>query len=78
MAEAPRRFGQGENAAARLGEVLGRRRSYEDSHLEFDRVLIPGVLCEVGSISGAERALGIGHDRLRRRLVALGLCGNDD
>jgi transcriptional regulator with GAF, ATPase, and Fis domain len=73
------RFGRGDNVAARLGEVLSVTRSYEDSHLEFDRVLIPSVLAELGgSISAAAGKLGISRDRLRRRLMALGLYGGND
>ena len=73
------RFGRGDNLATRLGEVVGSARGYEDSHLEFDRVLIPSVLAEVGgSLSAAAGKLGISRDRLRRRLQALGLYGDGD
>lgn len=73
------RFGQGDNAATKLGEAISQARGYEQSHLEFDRVLIPGVMREVGgSISAAAAKLGISRDRLRRRLLALGLYGGGD
>jgi transcriptional regulator with GAF, ATPase, and Fis domain len=73
------RFGRGDNLAARLGEVLSSTRNYEASHLEFDRALIPSVLAEVGgSLSAAAGKLGISRDRLRRRLLALGLYGGGE
>ena len=71
------RFGPGGNAASKLGELLAHARTYEEIHLEFDRVLIPSVLQdEGGSISATAARLGISRDRLRRRLTALGLYGN--
>jgi|GEM_PF-707347 len=73
------RFGQGDNAAAKLGQAISEIRGYEACHLEFDRVLIPAAMREAGgSISAAAGNLGISRDRLRRRLVALGLYGDDD
>jgi transcriptional regulator with GAF, ATPase, and Fis domain len=73
------RFGPSGNTATRLGEVLTTPRDYESSHLEFDRVLIPAVLREVdGNLSAAAARLEISRDRLRRRLIALGLYGDGD
>lgn len=72
------RFGSSDNTATKLGEVLSFARDYETSHLELDRVLIPAVLRELdGNLSAAAARLGISRDRLRRRLIALGLYGDD-
>ncbi|PRP89909.1 Regulatory protein LuxO [Enhygromyxa salina] len=71
------RFGRGDGVASKLGEVLSHAGDYEQTHLEFDRVFVPSVLREFGgNLSAASNRLGISRDRLRRRLMALGLYGD--
>jgi transcriptional regulator with AAA-type ATPase domain len=56
----------------RLAEVM-RAGSYVAMHLEFDRLILPRILEEAGSLRQAAKVLRIGRKKLTSRLVDLGL-----
>lgn len=60
-----------------LAEELGGAQDYEALHAAVDRVYLPRVLAECGSISAGARRLGITRDRLRGKLRTLGLWGDN-
>ncbi len=69
-------LGRTATTASRVAGILSSDRSYEDAHLEFDRLFLPAVLDEIeGNLSKASVRLGISRDRLRGRLKALGIYG---
>jgi DNA-binding NtrC family response regulator len=57
----------------KLADSLAQSEAYDKLHEVVDRVVLPTVLRECGSISATAKRLRIGRDRLRARMRALGL-----
>jgi DNA-binding NtrC family response regulator len=58
-----------------LGGDPDASQDYDTLHQAVDRLYLPRVLAEHGTISASARRLGITRDRLRAKLMALGLWG---
>jgi DNA-binding NtrC family response regulator len=56
---------------------VGVSEGYEALHAAVDKLYLPRVLVECGSISASARKLGITRDRLRGKLRGLGLWGEE-
>jgi DNA-binding NtrC family response regulator len=70
-------FGSPGTWEAKLVGDLGGTHEYEAVHEAVDRLYLPRVLSECGSISASARKLGITRDRLRGKLRGLGLWGEE-
>jgi DNA-binding NtrC family response regulator len=57
----------------KIADSLAQAETYDRLHEVVDRVVLPTVLRECGSISATAKRLAIGRERLRARMRALGL-----
>lgn len=74
------RLGRTDGFAHKLSKAMddGRAQNYKDLHKLVDRVYLPSVLDEHGSITAAAEHLGITRGRLRSRLRELDLYDGND
>jgi DNA-binding NtrC family response regulator len=70
-------FGPAGSWPDKVAVALGGAEDYEALHESLDKLYLPRVLDECGTISASARRLGITRDRLRAKLRALGLGGED-
>jgi transcriptional regulator with GAF, ATPase, and Fis domain len=73
-------LGRAHGWGSRLAKALDddRRHDYESLHMLVDRLYLPSVLEENGSLAASARFLRISRARLRDRLKALGLYQSEE